>query len=75
MQRTGLVHALPCCLLAAPVASWGEIGYSTVLRVGPHLEISTRVPYSLQRQQGSRGATSSGGKGFYRKCASLGLIY
>jgi hypothetical protein len=26
--------------------SWGEIGYSTVLRVGPNLEMPTRVLYS-----------------------------
>jgi hypothetical protein len=65
-----LVHALPCCLLAAPAASWGEIGYSTVLRVGPHLEIPTRVPYSASRAAGEPPAP--GAKVFTENVRHLG---
>ena len=65
-----LVHALPCGLLAAPAASWGEIGYSTVLRVGPHLEIPTRVPYSASRAAGEPPAP--GAKVFTENVRHLG---
>ena len=65
-----LAHALPCCLLAAPAASWGEIGYSTVLRVGPHLEIPTRVPYSASRAAGEPPAP--GAKVFTENVRHLG---
>ena len=76
MQRAGrwYTRCRPCCLLAAPAASWGEIGYSTVLRVGPHLEIPTRVPYSASRAAGEPPAP--GAKVFTEHVRHLlGLIY